>query len=282
DVRHTVDLFMEWADRTGVLPEMNRRLNVQLGLSENQRLEPERHYTNCEIVERRMRSMFGEDHDLGWFKKNGLVAWERELAERYPRGVVNLPRVPVYFPDIMDRGQELKEILNGLGLKWDLSSYQPVPVWNGCWSHKTRTAEQLFAVNFKLPFQTSTTTQYNPWLTELSERHRLALYVTLNSDTAKTWGIRDGDEIELTGANGYKARGRARLSQCVHPEVAALASCFGHWSRGQDGRTGKGVNFNSFIPLNIRGMEMLSGDYDHCALLTIRKVDGKSWFRFAQ
>jgi hypothetical protein len=32
------------------------------------------------------------------------------------------------------------------------------------------------------------------------------------------------------------------------------------------------VNFNAFVPLNIRGMEMLSGDYDHCALVTIRKL----------
>jgi anaerobic selenocysteine-containing dehydrogenase len=280
DVRHTVDLFMEWADRIDLLPELNEQLNVQLGLAENKRLVPERRYTNREIVERRMRSMFGDDHDLKWFEKNGLVAWERQLAERYPRAVLTLPRVPVYFPDIMDRGQELKEVLDGLGLKWDLSSYQPVPVWNGCWSHKTRTADQLFAVNYKLPFQTSTTTQYNPWLAELSERHRHALYVTLNSDTAKAWGIGDGAEIELIGANGYTARARARLSQCVHPEVAAIASCFGHWSRGQRGGPEKGVNFNSFIPLNIRGMEMLSGDYDHCALLTIRKVQHKPWFRF--
>jgi len=282
DVRHTVDLFMEWADRIGLLPEMNEQLNAQLGLSESQKLAPDHRYTNREIVERRMRSMFGDDHDLQWFEKNGLVAWERDLAERYPRAVPNLPRVPVYFPDIRDRGEELKEVLTELGLKWDLSSYQPVPVWNGCWSHQTRTADQFFAVNYKLPFQTSTTTQYNPWLTELSEHHRTAFYVTLNSGTARARGIEDGAEIEVIGANGYTARGRARLSQCVHPEVVAIASCFGHWSRGQRSGPDKGVNFNSFIPLNIRGMEMLSGDYDHCALVTIRKVDQKKWFRSQQ
>ncbi len=282
DVRHTVDLFMEWADRIGLLPEMNRQLNTQLGLSESQVLALDRRYTNRELVERRMRSMFGDDHDLRWFEKNGLVAWERQLAERYPRAVLKLPRVPVYFPDIMDRGVELKEVLDGLGLKWDLSSYQPLPVWNGCWSHQTRAPDQLFAVNYKLPFQTSTTTQYNPWLTELSKHHRTALYVTLNSETAKARGIEDGAEIELVGANGYTARGRARLSQCIHPDVVAIASCFGHWSRGQHSGPDKGVNFNSFVPLNIRGMEMLSGDYDHCALVTIRKVHPKPWFRFAR
>jgi anaerobic selenocysteine-containing dehydrogenase len=269
DVRHTVDLFIEWAERLGLLPEVNRRLNAELKLKNGQNLEPDRRYSNREIVERRMRSMFGEDHGLSWFEKHGLVAWERALPERYPRGALKIPRVPVYFPDLLDRAQELKEVLERLELKWDLSSYQALPFWHGCWSHETRQPDQLFAVNYKLPFQTSTTTQYNPWLAELSEHHRTALYVTLNSGTARARGVGDGDEIELTGVNGYTARGRARLSECVHPDVVAIASCFGHWSRGQ---AMKGIHFNSFIPLELRGMEMLSGDYDHCALVTVRKL----------
>jgi anaerobic selenocysteine-containing dehydrogenase len=271
-VHHSADIFMEWAERIGLTAELNERLNQQIGLSERQTLERDRRYTNREIVERRMQSMFGADHDLGWFQKNGLVAWERNLSERYPRAVLRLPRLPVYFPDILDRGQELKEVLDQLGLDWDLSSYRAVPVWHGCWSHRSRRPDQLFVVNYKLPFQTSTTTQYNPWLTELSQRHPKALYVTLNRETASRHGIADGDEIELTGVNGYSARGLARLSECVHPEVAAIASCFGHWSRAQPVGSDHGVNFNSFVPLDIRGMEMLSGDYDHCALVTIRRA----------
>jgi anaerobic selenocysteine-containing dehydrogenase len=123
-----------------------------------------------------------------------------------------------------------------------------------------------------LPFQTSTTTQYNPWLAELSQRHRLALYVTLNRKTAGEHGIADGDEIELVGTNGYTARGVARVSECVHPEVAAIASCFGHWSHDQPPGATQGVNFNAFVPLDVSGMEMLSGDFDQCALITIRKL----------
>jgi anaerobic selenocysteine-containing dehydrogenase len=271
DVRHPVDLFVEWAERTGLLPEINEELNEKLRLAESQRLQTDRRYTNTEIVERRMRSMFGEDHDLRWFQQHGLVAWERSLGERYPRATMQLPRVPVYFPHLLDRGKELKEVLDRLGLDWDLSSYRPVPVWNGCWSHKTRQPDQLFLVNYKLPFQTSTTTQYNPWLAELSERHPSALRVVLNRKTASRRGIADGDEIELVGTNGYTALGVARVSECIHPEVAAIASCFGHWSGRRPDISGNGVHFNSFIPLNIRGMEMLSGDYDHCALVTIRK-----------
>lgn len=270
-VRHTVDIFMEWADEIGLLPKLNQRLNAQLPLSGKYGLEGNRRYTNTEIVERRMRSMFGEDHDLNWFKKHGLLAWERSLSERYPRATLNLPRLPVYFPYIMERGQELKEVLDQLGLNWDLSSYQPVPAWYGCWSHKTRKPEQLFVVNYKLPFQTSTTTQYNPWLAELSERHVTALYATLNSQTARRLGIMDEEEVEFVGVNGYTSPGRVRISECVHPDVIAIASCFGHWSRGQTPTGENGLNFNSFVPLNIRGMEMLSGDYDHCALVTIRK-----------
>ncbi len=272
DVRHTVDLFMEWADRLGLRSELNQRLNTELALSENEKLESDRRYTNRDIVERRMRSMFGADHDIAWFQKNGLVASERTLAERYPRAVLNLPRVPVYFPEIMERGQELKQVLDQLRLDWDLSSYQPVPVWSGCWSHKTRQSDQFFLVNYKLPFQTSTTSQYNPWLAELSQHHPRALAVTMNRDTGKRLGIADKDPIEIQGVNGHAERGVARLSECVHPDVVGVASCFGHWSHHQPSSLAGGINFNAFVPLNIRGMEMLSGDYDSCALVKIRKL----------
>ncbi len=272
DVRHTVDLFMEWADRLGLRPELNQRLNAELALSESEKLESDRRYTNRDIVERRMRSMFGADHDIDWFQKHGLVASERTLAERYPRAVLNLPRVPVYFPEIMERGQDLKEVLDQLHLDWDLSSYQPVPVWSGCWSHKTRQSDQFFLVNYKLPFQTSTTSQYNPWLAELSQHHPRALAVTMNRNTGKRLGLADKDPIEIQGVNGHVERGVARLSECVHPDVVGVASCFGHWSHHQPSSLAGGINFNAFVPLNIHGMEMLSGDYDSCALVTIRKL----------
>ena len=87
-----------------------------------------------------------------------------------------------------------------------------VPVWSGCWSHKTRQSDQLFLVNYKLPFQTSTTTQYNPWLAELSQHHPRALAITLSRATATRLGIADKEEIELVGVNGHAERGVARLS----------------------------------------------------------------------
>ncbi|MBI2533325.1 MAG: hypothetical protein HYW03_14115, partial [Deltaproteobacteria bacterium] len=106
----------------------------------------------------------------------------------------------------------------------------------------------------------------------------------LNRSTAAARGIADGDEIELVGTNGYTARGVARVSECVHPEVAAVASCFGHWSHNQPPGGATGVNFNAFVPLDVRGMEMLSGDFDQCALVTIRRVEGSrgSIFRSVQ
>ena len=283
-VNHPVDIFLEWSERIGLLPEVNARLNTKLGLKDQQTLGPGRRYTNEQIVENRMRSMFGPDHDLAWFREHGLVSWERSLAERYPRGVLKLPRVPVYFPHLLDRGAELKDVFAELGLDWDTSTYQGLPIWQGCWSHQTRQPDQLFLVNYKLAFQTSTTTQYNPWLAELSEYHPLALAVTLNRETAKRLAIADKEEIELVGVNGHVERGVARLSECVHPDVAAVASCFGHWSHDQPPGATQGINFNAFIPLNIRGMEMLSGDYDQCALVTIRKVEKHrgSIFRSAQ
>jgi molybdopterin-containing oxidoreductase family molybdopterin binding subunit len=271
-VNHQTDIFLDWAEGVGILDKVNQELNDGMNLKPEFRLESGRRYTNEEITERRMQSMFGADHDLGWFRRHGVVAWERSVAERYPRGVVKLPRVPVYFPHIPDRGRELRQVLDELKLDWDLSLYTAVPDWPGCWSHRTRQPHQLFGVNYKLPFLTSTTTQGNPWLMDLARRHPYAHYVGLNTRTARGLGIADRDEVEIEGSNGYKARGFVRVTETVHPDVAAIASCFGHWAQGQPISYGKGVHYNAFIPLGMQGMEMLSADYDLCALLTIRKV----------
>ncbi|MBI2999358.1 MAG: hypothetical protein HYY46_13075 [Deltaproteobacteria bacterium] len=211
-VHQTVDILIEWADRVGMLPALNERLNAKLVLAEGQKLQADRHYSNAEIVERRMLSMFGPDHDRRWFEEHGLVAWQRSMAERYPRALMKLPRMPVYFPHVRDRGRELKQVLDQLDLDWDISLYQSLPVWYGCWSHRTRRPEQLYAVNYKLPFETSTTTQGNPWLMDIAQRHRLAMYVTLNTRAARSRAIADGDVVELVGTNGYTTRGVAPVA----------------------------------------------------------------------
>jgi hypothetical protein len=80
--------------------------------------------------------------------------------------------------------------------------------------------------------------------------------------------------VELVGANGYTARANARVVEGIHPDVVAVAACFGHWTRGQPVAFGQGVHFNSFIPLDLERMDVLSGYHDHCALVTVRRVSG--------
>jgi len=260
EARHPVEVYMELATRLGKLEPFMERFNAGLGLKEAQRMEVTRSYSVAEILDRHIKSTVGDEFGLDRLRETGFVSFPRTQAEKFPRALKKLPRVPVYFEFLLDTGAEFDKTAAELKLALDGRSFRALPVWHPCAAQeRAPAAYDLIAVNYKLPFQTSTTTQYNPWLAELSERHRLALYVTLNRKTASEHGIADGDEIELAGTNGYTARGTVRVSECVHPEVAAVASCFGHWSHNQPSGGTAGVNFNAFVPLDVSGMEMLSG-----------------------
>jgi len=275
-VRHIVQVFLEMAERLQVLGELYGRLNARLGLTDRYRLDPAARYSLEEIIDRRMKSMFGEERGLGWFRERGVLSVPRALVERFPRGVRPLPRLPVYFEFMAEAGRQLGSLAGELGLELDLSAFQPLPVWSGCAAHNAAPeGYDLFAVNYKLPYHTCSLTQANPWLAELLERDSYALKVMIHEGTAARKGIADGDRIIVESTSGARVEGVARCSQCIHPEVIAIASSLGHWARGLPVARGKGVHFNSLVPYGIDHIDLVSGQVDLCARVRVTKVPAR-------
>ncbi len=109
----------------------------------------------------------------------------------------------------------------------------------------------------------------NPWLNELGQHHPYAYNVMVHTRAAERAGIREGDPIWLETAEGLRVRARAKLSECIHPEVVAVAGNFGHWSRGRAIAKGQGVHFNSLMALNWERIDMISGGMDSCVKVRI-------------
>lgn len=195
------------------------------------------------------------------------------MAEKFPRALKKLPRVPLYFEFLLETGAELDQAAAEVGLPIDTRSFRPLPSWHACAAQEHAPAEfDLIAVNYKLPFHAYNMTQDNPWLAEIAERHPYAYKIMINAETAAKKGIVDGDEILLCTPAGVRAQAIAKVSECIHPEVVGIASCFGHWAKARATARGRGIHFNSLIPYGLSQIDPMAGLMDACVKVKVSKV----------
>jgi anaerobic selenocysteine-containing dehydrogenase len=261
---------MEIADRIGILDDFYRLLNHAFLLKEPHALQASHRYTVTEVVDRMARAWFGEDHGLEWFKHNGLVRIPRDVDEAYI-GPSLEARLPIYLEHFLDRGAELKKVVNQMGLEWDLSDYQPLSEWMPCPAYEAvqKGGYDLIAVHYKIPFVYGSFGNEAPWINEICEQTN-TYSVLVNEDVAKAKGIRDGDEVWLESPV-RKVRAKAKLTQRIHPQVVGIAGHFGHWSPGMPIAQGKGVSFNSLLPNDLEHIDKISTALDHCVQVRIFK-----------
>ncbi|MBI4524337.1 MAG: molybdopterin-dependent oxidoreductase [Deltaproteobacteria bacterium] len=270
--KHPVEVYMEFARRLGHMDEFVAAFSSGLGLKEPYRLETGRSYSVEEIIDREIKSTLGSEYGIERLRKSGFVAFPRTLAERFPRAVKKLPRTHLYFEFLIETGQQLDRVAAEAGLALDTRGFQALPCWYPCAAQEHAPQEyDLIAVNYKLPFHSYNMTQDNPWLAELAERHPYAYNVLINTKTAAKNAIEDGDSIWLETARGVRVRGIAKVSQCIHPEVIGIASCFGQWGRARSVGRHRGIHFNSLLPYGVSQIDTMAGLMDACVKVRIEK-----------
>jgi anaerobic selenocysteine-containing dehydrogenase len=245
-------------------------------------MEVTRSYSIEEILDRHIKSTVGSECGLAQLREKGFVSFPRTLTEKFPRALKKMPRVPLYFEFLLDTGAEFDKTAAELDLVLDRRSFRALPVWHACAAQERASADyDLIAVNYKLPFHSYNMTQDNPWLAELSERHPYAEKVMINARTAAAKGIADGDPILLETPHGASAQGIAKVSECIHPEAAGIASCFGHWAKARATARGRGIHFNSLLPYDVSQIDPLAGLMDACVKIKVTKLAngrGQGWF----
>ncbi|MFQ5850612.1 MAG: molybdopterin-dependent oxidoreductase [Candidatus Binatia bacterium] len=271
--KHPADIYLELAERLGVLEQFVDRLNDGLALKEPYRLETSRRYPVEAIVDRHIKSTLGGGHGLEQIREKGFVSFPRTLAERFPRAVTRLPRVHVYFEFLQEVGQQLDSMATEARMKVDTRGFQALPCWYPCAAQEQAPLEyDLIAVNYKLPFHAKSMTQDNPWLVELASHHPYAYKFLVNAGTAIQKGIAEGDQVVVETPTGTSVQGIAKVSQCVHPEVIGIASCFGHWARARSTGQDRGAHFNSLVPYCLDQIDPMAGLMDACVKVKVSKV----------
>lgn len=271
-VRSVAEVLMDTYARAGILDKVYHVFNQVKELKPPYMLEPGKRYTLEEISDRQAKSAFGPEHGWEWFKTHGVLAWRRDVKERYP-GRLLTARIPVYLEHFAERRAELESVFAETGLNWDLSDYEPLPSWRPCEPYERLRKGEIDAigVNYKLPYTYGSQGNANPWINELCEKLPHSYGALINRRLAARKGIRDGDAVWLESPV-KKQKAVARVTECVHPEVIGIAGNAGHWARGKPLSQGKGVHFNGLLPYGIENIDVISTALDHCAALKVTKA----------
>lgn len=262
NVRSWVEIVLELSERIGILPDIHNLLNMINRWEEPYRLDPSKSYTWEELVSRQLEWTFGQD--LRWFKEHGFVRWPKTVEEAYPGAFVKA-RIPIYLEHFLAAGEDVRSVTEAMGLSWDTSGYRPLLEWRPCLEHRQGSSERdLYVVNYKLSTHTFSYSLQNPWLQELSERIPDAYFILINRETATRTGIGDGDLIWVESEDGLRVRGRAKVTEGIHPEVLGIAGNFGHWAGGRPVAKDKGIHFNGLLPLTPDRIDPVSAAIDCC------------------
>ncbi len=271
EARPWIEVYLELADRLDMREDFYVVLNTWLGLKPPNRLDTKKRHTWEEIVDIWAKGWFGPEHDLKWFQEKGVLVQEKKIEDAYPRPFLK-GRLPIYLEHWQRKGQELAEVTEKMGLEWDTSDYKPLLDWKPCPAYEEKgDGYDLFAVNYKLTFHNFSNTPENAWLNEIGEHHLYCYKLVINADTAARKGIRDGDLVWVESRAG-KVKGKVKASQCIHPEVVAIAGTFGHWSDAMPIAKGKGVHFNSLLHYGLDYVDMITTGQDACVKVKVYKV----------
>jgi len=274
---HVVDVFGEISHRLGLTREFNRNLGANVALKDAYRLEPDKKYSAAEVTDLQIRSDLGAGYDLESLKRTGLVSWPRPVEQKFPRALLKLPRLPIYYEHFIGMGQKLRSSLERLKADPHLADdFQALPDWNPCPTFAKCSIEgnAFHVVSYKLPFHTNSSTQGNPWLMEITERNPYALGILMNRKSAMSLNIVDGQKITLESlSNGVKLDAVAKLSERIHPEVLGIAASFGHWSPGYPLGKGIGTSLNELQSMGAEGLD-INGMLDPCVAVKVLPREG--------
>ncbi|MEW6443078.1 MAG: molybdopterin-dependent oxidoreductase [bacterium] len=275
-VRHWADFMMDMAEKLGTLPEMNRLINVKSGLANAGplALEPDKKYTTEEIAKRSVSMLTGSpSFPEELFRDTGAVHfYDKTPQEAFP-GCFMKARIPIYFEHFIDMGEKVRKVTRELGMEWwDTSFYHPLPEWHPCRAHELGDGQYDLHIAFsKAPLLSHSITAENPWADDVVKRNPMDYAVLIHTSVAEKKGIRDGDWVWVE-SDVTRVKGRARVTECVHPKVVGNFGIGGRWGREKNISRGKGVHFNSLIRFGWDMVDTLCGQIDYCAKVKVYKA----------
>ncbi|MBI2934490.1 MAG: molybdopterin-dependent oxidoreductase, partial [Chloroflexi bacterium] len=270
EARDWIEVLEDIADRMGFLGKLYELYNNEYGLTGQYRLDPPRKYTKEEFFNLRIKNELGEDKDLKWLRDHGYYTRKRLPEEDFPLDRLSA-RFPIYYENIKQAGEMVREVTGKMGIEWDTEDYTPLPVWRPCHAFKQNNEYDLFAINFRVATHTQTFSAQNPWLHEVARLNPYAMKVIMNTQAARKRGISDGDRVWVQSESGKMVR-QVKVTECIHPEVVAISSHFGGWAKTKPVAARLGDNFNCLLPFGQKHQDPVSAGLDACVKVKVSKI----------
>jgi anaerobic selenocysteine-containing dehydrogenase len=287
------EIIIELADRAGFLKGkggLNDTINKTFMLTDHRKLDLDRKYTFDEVIDRRIKQIFGDEHSFEEGLQKGMIYKYTATGKEgynYYYWPDNKTRHPIYFEQTKKSGDTLRENLKKHNVKipgWkqeemeDFFAYfEPIPHWIPNNEFDAPPEFDLWAANWKtnfMPFATGGT-QENPWLAELREKDPYEMFIHINTETARKKGIKDGDWVEVESRYG-KSKGKAKLTELIHPEVVGIPACYGRGTIHMNPVAKEGPPFNVLMTAKDNvGVDPLSGTIDVGPRVKIRRLKGE-------
>ncbi len=273
DTRDAYEILTDLAERLGFLDDWNDLLNVVCGFTANTKylLDPGKRYSVEELYDHFARSIYGEEKNLEWFKKNGHAVRYRTPEEAFmPYG--NL-RIPLYFEFIKRTGDEVRQNLAEAGVKdWPLHNYVPLPFWkDSAVMEDGKDGYEFYAITFKEALHTFADTVTMPWLTEVSDKDPIHQGVLINSVTARRLGIETGKRIRLTSPAG-RIEGQAQVVEGIHPQVLGVSNAITREFMTNSMSKAHGCHFNRLLTGSMRYTDSATGGLESTAQIRVEPL----------
>jgi molybdopterin-containing oxidoreductase family molybdopterin binding subunit len=200
------------------------------------------------------------------------MRWPKKVEEAYWRYFLDA-RAAIYLEYMVDEGEKEKEIAGEIGIDLDLSQHTPLISWFPCSPHLEKDPQyDLYCFSYRDVVHTGSSSMEQPWLDEASRMNPYTYNITVNLDTAKKKGLKDGDTVEIATAYGRKVQGTLKLMEGQHPQTMGIVACSGHWAKGQPIALGKGTNFDILLELDHKHVDPYSHNIETSVRVSVKKV----------
>ncbi|MCC6212564.1 MAG: molybdopterin-dependent oxidoreductase [Burkholderiales bacterium] len=274
--RPLADILLDLSDRIGMRADSNAAFNAAMNLVPEFRLQGDRRYTHEEICDAELKSNFGRERGLAWFREHGLAKWPKKPEEVYWRAFVDV-RVPIYWEFMTPLYEKTNAITAPRGIDVPREYFEPLPDFLPCLSHRCQAPGfDLYAFYYRDIIHTNSYTMENPWLDEAASLDPFSYTIAVNADTARGKGLADGAMVWVENEKGRRVKGRLKLTQLVHPEGLGIAACAGHWGRGMPVARGKGVFYNELLELDWDHVSPVNLNLDLCVRVKVTPIESGS------
>ncbi len=276
--RSAIEVVLELCRRVDpkLLESMYTVENRELHIRAPYLLEPDasKEYSWEEISERVLKSHFGEERGLSWFKEHGGIGWQKRVEEAFFRYFEKNLRIPIYYEWVLSWGEKVRRVAEPAGIELDWRHYTPLPEYFPCPPHEVKDPDyDLYAITARDILHQGSSSLEIPWLDEASEMNPYTHTIQIHEEVGKRKGLKDGDVIWVESSQGSDRKTKAvvKLMPGIHPQVIGMSACAGHWSPNLPIARGKGPHFNDLVVSKRENYDPVSFSLEVCAKVKVYK-----------